>query len=351
VGLFCCNFKSSLSDLSLNIMIILGIETSCDETAASVVKVVNGRFFVLSNVVSSQIELHKKYGGVVPELAAREHTNNIVPVIDQAINEAKIKPKKIDRIAVTTSPGLLTALLIGVQTAKSLALAWDKPLVGVDHLKSHLYANWLTNQKIVFPAIGVVVSGGHTQIILMSSPTSFKLIGNTRDDAAGEAFDKVAQLLKLGYPGGPQVATRALQGNAQAFAFPRPMIDSSDFDFSFSGLKTAVLYTAQKQQRLTPKVVNDICASFQQAVVDVIIAKAFLAVKKHKAKSVILAGGVAANKLLRESFTKKAEEEKVFFANPDLVYCTDNAAMIASTGYFSKPQPLNKITVKPYSSL
>jgi len=373
--------------------IILGIESSCDETAAAVVKITSGRagrFSIISNVVSSQIKIHQKFGGVVPEVAARNHIINIIPVIDQALVEAKIKPAQIDRIAVTTGPGLITSLLVGVETAKTLAYAWQKPIISINHLKAHLYANWLNNQTIKFPAVCLIVSGGHTELILINrkrgSATApvLKKIGQTLDDAAGEAFDKVAQLLKIGYPGGPIISKLALQGNPKAFNFARPMINSNDFNFSFSGLKTSVLYTVQKlrakslepraqpfdyaqvastfqlhsrslrtcreaseAERQSSRLIADLCASFQQAAVDVLAAKTFKAALNYQTKTVMLAGGVAANQLLRENLKFKVSSLKLDFLMPKINLCTDNAAMIAAAGFFEKPIPWQKLKVDP----
>jgi N6-L-threonylcarbamoyladenine synthase len=335
-------------------MIILGIETSCDETAAAVIQGKGDKIRVLSNVVSSQIEIHKKYGGVVPEVAARNHIINIIPVIDEALEKAKIKPRQIDRLAVTTGPGLITSLMVGVETAKALAFAWQKPIVSVNHLKAHLYANWLENQPVKYPALCLIVSGGHTELILVAAPNKFKKVGQTVDDAAGEAFDKVAQLLGIGYPGGPNVSKYALDGDPKAFAFSRPMINSGDFNFSFSGLKTSVLYTLKKiprRQANSRKLKADMCASFQQAAVDVLAAKTIKAALYYKVRTVMLSGGVAANTLLRETAREKAEKSGLAFMMPPIKYCTDNAAMIAQAGYFEKPVVWQKLNVDPNLSI
>lgn len=332
-------------------MIILGIESSCDETAAAVIEAKNGKFSIVANTVLSQINTHKKYGGVVPEVAARKHVKNIIPVIDQTLTKAKLSPKQINRLAVTTGPGLITSLMVGIETAKTLAYVWQKPIVGVNHLKAHLYANMIHNKKIFWPAISLIVSGGHTEIILMKNTTSFKKIGQTLDDAAGEAFDKVAQLLNIGYPGGPIISLLAKEGDPQKFNFPRPMIKSSNFNFSFSGLKTAVLYTVKKIKKVDQKTKADLSASFQQAVVDVLIDKTLRAARQYQAKTIMLSGGVAANNLLRKNLQKKAEELKIDFLTPDVYLCTDNAAMIGIAGYFSKPVPYQKLRVDPNLSV
>jgi len=287
-------------------MKILGIETSCDETSASIVK--DGRD-IISLITLSQIDVHKQYGGVFPEMAAREHLKNIIPVTHQCFEKAKIKPGNIDFIAVTIGPGLPPSLLIGVQIAKSLAYVWNKPIYGMSHIKAHIYANWLERNfedKKVFPALCLVVSGGHTLLVLMKSHREFKALGETRDDAAGEAFDKVARLLGLGYPGGPIISKLAEKGNRKAFDLPRPMIDTEDFDFSFSGLKTAVLRIVKEKEccsksekkSLDSKFVKDMAASFEQAVVDTLVIKSLKAAQKFKPKSLMLSGGVAANGIL-----------------------------------------------------
>ncbi|MBU0613439.1 tRNA (adenosine(37)-N6)-threonylcarbamoyltransferase complex transferase subunit TsaD [Patescibacteria group bacterium] len=319
-------------------MIILGIETSCDETAAAIVENKRGVFKVRSNVVSSQIKIHAKTGGVVPEVAAREHIKNILPVVEQALKEGKATQKDIDAIAVTTGPGLITSLIVGVETAKTLAHVWNKPVVSVNHIEAHLYANFASNKKVSFPLLALIVSGGHTELILMKKHGHYKLIGKTRDDAAGEAFDKVAKILKLGYPGGPIISKLANKGNARAFDLPRPMLKDKTYDFSFSGLKTAVLYESQSKKHNfnSKKKIADMSASFEQATVDVLIKKTTRATKEHKIKTVLLAGGVAANKKLRADLKKELQTElpKVELLLPDLDYCTDNAAMIAVAGYF-----------------
>jgi len=344
-------------------MIILGIETSCDETAAAIVEAkrpptrrarAGGRFIIRSNVVSSQIAIHRPYGGVVPELAARDHIKHIIPVISRALAAAKVAPRRIDRIAVTTGPGLITSLLVGSQTAKTLAYLWHKPIVSVNHLRAHLYAAWLGERPVRFPALGLIVSGGHTELILLHDSRRFKKIGQTIDDAAGEAFDKVAALLGLSYPGGPAVAASAKQGDAAAFTFPRPMMKSPDFNFSFAGLKTAVIYTANRKWQIAnggggrrSKLKADISASFQQAVVDVLVSKTVAAAKRFKVKTVILSGGVAANRLLRSQMGGATRGAGIAFVVPDFKFCTDNAVMIAVAGFFGKPTPWQKVEVDP----
>ncbi|OGY52596.1 MAG: tRNA (adenosine(37)-N6)-threonylcarbamoyltransferase complex transferase subunit TsaD [Candidatus Buchananbacteria bacterium RIFCSPHIGHO2_02_FULL_45_11b] len=341
-------------------IIIIGIESSCDETAAALVEIKAGKFKILSNIVSSQIKIHKKYGGVVPEVAARNHIVNILPVIDRALTEAKIKPARIDKIAVTFGPGLITSLMVGLETAKTLAFVWKKPIAAVNHMKAHLYANWLANQAIKYPAICLTVSGGHTELILIKNQTNLKKVGQTVDDAAGEAFDKVAKLLEIGYPGGPMISRLAQTGNPKAFKLARPMINSKDFNFSFSGLKTSVLYAYENSKLKTKnlklkanscKLTADMCASFQQAAVDVLAAKTIKAALHFGAKTVMLSGGVAANQLLRETLQAEIKKLKLNFVMPDKSLCTDNAAMIAAAGYFEKPIDWKKIRVNPNLSI
>ena len=334
--------------------IILGIESSCDETAAALVENQGGTFKILANVVWSQVKIHQKYGGVVPEIAARNHVKKILPIIDLALKKSKVDKKNISGIAVATGPGLITSLLVGVQTAKTLAYLWQKPIYAINHLQAHLYANWLNNQPIKFPAVCLIVSGGHTELILMKNQTQLKKISETLDDAAGEAFDKVSQLLKLGYPGGPIVSAMAERGDAKAFKFPRPMIQNNNFNFSFSGLKTAVLYASQKfspKKLKSYKLKANLCASFQQAVVEVLRAKTIKAAKYYNAKTIMLSGGVAANQLLRQTLEQKTKKMGLKFLTPKPELCTDNAAMIAAAAFFTKPTPWQKIKVDPNLSL
>jgi len=337
-------------------MKILGIETSCDETAIAVLEIsakggsASGgkgqNYKVLANLVSSQINIHKKYGGIVPEVAARKHVENIIPLLDQA----KIKAKDIDLIGVVNGPGLITSLIVGLETAKTLALAWQKSLVPVNHIKAHIQANWLKGdagklQKIEFPALSLVVSGGHTSLVLLKDINTFKVIGQTRDDAVGEAFDKVAKLLDLGYPGGPIISQRALNADRTKYNLPRPMINSGDFDFSFSGLKTAVRYELEKISAKggsasggkvkDDQVIQEMAASFQQSAIDVLISKTIKAAKKHKVQSVLLGGGVSANKELRSQLSEAVKGlDEVEFYQPDLSLTTDNALMVAISAYF-----------------
>ncbi len=321
-------------------MKILGIETSCDETAAALLEINNGHFKVLNNVVWSQTEIHKKYGGVVPEVAARQHVESINLVIQEALG----KSSKPDLIAVTKGPGLITSLAVGVQTAKTLSYIWQVPLIGVNHLEGHLWSFLLNKDSkfaikdIKFPVVALIVSGGHTELILVKGIGKYTLIGQTLDDAVGEAFDKVAKMLNLGYPGGPIVAHFAKRGNQEKIKFPRPMLKSDDFDFSFSGLKTAVKYHLRDLTptgNLSQAYVNDICASFQQAVIEVLVAKTIRAAEKFKTKSIILGGGVSANEQLISSFQHLATKSGLEFYYPEKWLTGDNAAMIALAGYFN----------------
>jgi N6-L-threonylcarbamoyladenine synthase len=364
-------FKFQISNFKF--LLILGIETSCDETAASVAEGEGDGVRVLSNVVSSQVEIHKKYNGVVPEIAAREHVLNILPVINEALEKAGVNPPrrrggatppkrgiKLDALAVTAGPGLITSLIIGVETAKTLAYAWKLPVMAVNHIEGHIYANFIGREKIKFPALILTVSGGHTMLVLMKGHGKFQTIGETRDDAAGEAFDKAAKLLGLGYPGGPVVSKTArkflttpnpffekeegaiigARGKIPLFSkegagvvLPRPMLNDPNFDFSFSGLKTALLYKIQKDKDWHARV-PEYCCEFERAVVETLVGKAIRAAKKYKVKTLMLAGGVSANLVLREEFQNAAAKLGLACHIPPLEYTTDNAAMIASAGYF-----------------
>lgn len=312
-------------------MRILGIESSCDETAIAFISGEGESLTVEKSVISSQIDLHKVYGGVVPEVAARRHVDVLFPLLAEA--GVPHDGKGIDAIAVTAGPGLVAALRVGVELGKTLAWAWKKPLVAVNHLEGHIYSTWFAESRPAFPVLALLVSGGHTELVLMKDHGHYEVLGMTRDDAAGEAFDKIAKLLGLEYPGGPNIAEQALQGNPDAIAFPRPMQDSNDLDFSFSGLKTAVsVYRKEYPQASIP----DICASFQRAVTDVLVSKTIQAVERYQPVSVLLGGGVAANLELRtrlaESLTRGFSE--ITFHTPSLDLVTDNAAMIAAAGYF-----------------
>ncbi|MBU1131282.1 tRNA (adenosine(37)-N6)-threonylcarbamoyltransferase complex transferase subunit TsaD [Patescibacteria group bacterium] len=411
-------------------MKILGLETSCDETAAATLQITNPKFpldslrplgacrqisklkiQILSNIVSSQIEIHQKYGGIVPEVAARQHVESIIPVLQEALGykiqdttnkiQTNLKSQipnlkqisnpnprfnrgqisKPDLIAVTQGPGLITSLQVGLQTAKTLSYVWNVPLIGVNHLEAHLWS-FLLNQdtrynqpfdrlrayrqetnklqtsnfkpQTLFPAIGLIVSGGHTEMALVKKIGQYKLIGRTRDDAAGEAFDKVAKLLGIGYPGGPIVSHFAKKGDPAKIDFPRPMIDSDDLDFSFSGLKTAVKYYLKDlipSGSLSQAMINDICAGFQQAVTEVLVAKTIKAAQKFKVKSVIVGGGVSANEALIENLRLKTENLGITFYHPSKEFTQDNAAMVALAGYFklktASENNWQKLTAEP----
>lgn len=373
-------------------MMILGIETSCDDTGVALVEATRGKFYVRSNAIISQAKLHNKYGGVVPELAARNHLKNIIPAIDEVLSpllsEERVRVRSegapaIDAIAVTAGPGLATSLHVGVETAKTLALAWNIPLVGANHMEGHIYSPLLqptsppqrsgrggvrggardTKQpRINFPAIALIVSGGHTELILMAGHGQYKLLGKTRDDAAGEAFDKAAQMLGLPYPGGPAISKHAEKGDPNSFEIPRPMIERDDCEFSFSGMKNAIRLIVEKisppasgspktaegifgvnrggdkggvgeEHRLPANVINDLCASIQQAIVDILVTKSLIAIAVAAPKTFILAGGVAANKLLRETIAKNLPKS-VRLLISSLAYSQDNGAMIAASAYW-----------------
>ena len=306
--------------------VVLGIETSCDETAAALVM---GGYDVLSSVVSTQVDLHAQYGGVVPEIASRAHLELLNPVIARAIVEAGIDETRIDAVAATVGPGLIGALLVGVSAAKALALAWDVPFIGVNHMEAHLYAAFLEDPSLEFPLVVLLVSGGHTMLVEMRGHGEYRLLGRTIDDAAGEAFDKVARFLGLGYPGGPAIDRVAVNGDPAAINFPRAMLHDG-FNFSFSGLKTSVV----NYVRSNPSVATeDVAASFQQAVVDVLVAKARRAAGEVGAKGLVLGGGVAANSLLRTEFLSACSAEGIRGFLPSMAMCTDNAAMIAAVGW------------------
>jgi len=321
-------------------MIILGIETSCDETAVSLIKAASPKNIKLvAETVSSQISIHKKFKGIVPEVAARKHLVAMIPTLEATLKNAKLQPKNISAIAVTSGPGLVTSLRVGVETAKILSYAWKKPLIRLNHTEGHIYANWfdMTDKpRVKFPALCLVVSGGHTDLILMKGHGDYKLLGRTLDDAAGEAFDKVAKLLNIGYPGGPKIQKLAAKGNPEKFDFPRPMLNRKSYDFSFSGLKTAVLYLVKKEFANKKIHVADICASFQQAVIDVLVNKTVRAAKEFKVKSVIIGGGVAANQNLRDQLRSELKNKlpQCAYYLPSTHLCTDNASMIAIAGYF-----------------
>lgn len=357
-------------------MRILAIETSCDETAAAILTNDAPYPSLLAQTIASSLSLHAKTGGIIPDIAAREQVRYMLPVLKETIDRAAKKKvsdynnfitSEIDAIAVTTGPGLIGSLLIGIETAKTLAFVCKKPLIPVNHLFGHIYANWLnaksTEQsvehealssmpyaEVVFPAIALVVSGGHTDLVLMNSHSDIKVIGGTRDDAAGEAFDKIGRLLGLPYPAGSTIAKLAEKGDPKKYVFPRPLIGSPDFDFSFSGLKTAALRETKTIKHWNNETIADFCASVQYAIVDVLVKKTIKAAKAYNASSLLLAGGVAANQRLREQmehYAKRSELNVTLFV-PQKEFCTDNAAMIgAAAFYHAKTVPLHEVTAIP----
>jgi N6-L-threonylcarbamoyladenine synthase len=337
---------------------ILGIETSCDETAAAVVT--DGRI-IKSSVVASQAKLHEKYGGVVPEIASRAHIEKIYPVIQEAMDQANVTKDDIDAVAVANQPGLTIALVVGVTAAKTLSFAWDKPLIAINHLHAHMQSAILSEENPELPAVALIVSGGHTSLYDYRSPLEPKLLGFTIDDAAGEAFDKVATILKLPYPGGPSIEKAAKNGNPNAIKFPRSMLGRDSLDFSFSGIKTAVLYHCRGQDMkgedkvdsMSRRQIADIAASFQAAVIDVLVKKTKRAVKKINAKTIMLGGGVAANSSLRTALQEMCDSHvppiKLLVAPKQ--YCTDNAVMVASLAYYKfKAGLFADLTLEPKAS-
>ncbi len=320
-------------------MRILGIESSCDDTSAALLDCSDKGCFVISEKTASQIEIHKKYGGVVPEIAGRLHAEKIIPLVEEVLKDAS----KPDAIAVTSGPGLITGLIVGVEAARTLSYALGIPLVGVNHLEGHILSVEVANaetkmaNKIKFPAIALIASGGHTELILMKEYGQYKLLGKTKDDSAGECFDKVAKLLSLPYPGGPQISKLAELGDSASIKFPRPMLRDENFDFSFAGLKTSALYWLRDNKKFN---INDFCASFEQAIIDVLIAKTLRAAKKYPPQTVILSGGVSGNKKLRETLKQALSENNLLC--PPIPYCMDNAAMIAIAGYYQAKN--NKFT-------
>ncbi|MFH1291790.1 MAG: tRNA (adenosine(37)-N6)-threonylcarbamoyltransferase complex transferase subunit TsaD [bacterium] len=310
-------------------MKILGIESSCDDTSAALLDCSEQGCFIVSEKTVSQIDIHKKYGGVVPELAGRAHAEKITPLVEKVL-ENQPKP---DVIAVTAGPGLITGLMVGVETARALSYIWNIPLVAINHIEGHIYSVLINQSKnLELPAVALIASGGHTELVLISDHGHYQLLGATRDDASGECFDKVAKLLKLPYPGGPRISRLAELGNPQAIELPRPMLNSHDFNFSFSGLKTSAMYWIKDHTKYS---INDFCASFEQAVVDVLTNKTLQAVEEYQPKTIILAGGVSANKKLRNSLQKEINKKTggIFLA-PEINYCMDNSAMIAIAGYY-----------------
>lgn len=313
-------------------VLILAIESSCDETAAAVVK--NGRE-VLSNVINTQIAIHTEYGGVVPEIASRKHIENINPVIRKALEDAGVTLDDIDAIGVTYGPGLVGALLVGVAEAKAIAFAKNKPLVGVHHIEGHISANYVENKELEPPFVALVVSGGHTHLVKVNDYGEYEIVGRTRDDAAGEAFDKVARAIGLGYPGGPKIDKLAKEGNPDAIEFPRAHVDDAPYDFSFSGIKSAVLNYINSAN-MQGKEINraDVAASFQKAVVDALVSRAVRLAKECGMDKLAIAGGVASNSALRAAIQEECTKDNISFYSPSPVLCTDNAAMIGAAAYY-----------------
>ena len=333
-------------------MNLLAIESSCDECSAAVLKDGN----LASVVISSQL-IHSEYGGVVPELASRAHMELIVPVVEESLRKASISKEEIDSVAVTYGPGLAGSLIVGISFAKAFASSRGIPVVGVNHMEGHLYSAFLEEDKPEFPFVALVVSGGHSMLIHVTEPFTHELLGQTRDDAAGEAFDKVAKLLGLGYPGGPVIDKMAKEGDPKAFKFPRAFMDGDSFEFSFSGIKTSVLYLLKDlkydPEKPDEKVVRDICASFQAAVIDVLVAKTINAARRFGVRSIVVAGGVAANRGLRTALQSSSEAIGAKAFSPRPLYCTDNAAMIGIAAHFKylKTGMVTDLTLKPTPNL
>jgi N6-L-threonylcarbamoyladenine synthase len=325
-------------------MKLLGIESSCDETAAAVY--VDGE--IVSNVIASQ-SIHEQFGGVVPELASRAHHKTIWKTVSQALDEAGVKPEELDAIAVAQGPGLLGSLLVGLSFAKGLALSYEKPLIGINHIDAHLYANFIEHDEI-YPFLGLIVSGGHTRLVYVDEPFNHEILGDTRDDAAGEAFDKIGKLLGLPYPAGPVMDKMSQTGNPEFHKFPRSMVNKG-LDFSFSGLKTSALYYSQeKGDAFVQENLNDICASVSAAITDVLTIKLEKALKQKPVKHFMLAGGVSANSMLREKVSKLAKKKGLNLMIPSIEYCTDNAAMIAITGALkARDNQFDGLDLKPYA--
>jgi len=331
-------------------MNILAIESSCDETAAAVVQ--DGRK-VLSNIISSQIEIHKLYGGVVPEIASRKHIEKVIQVVDEALKEASLTMDEIDAVAVTYGPGLVGALLVGVSAAKSIAFAYNKPLIGVHHIEGHISANYIENEELEPPFLCLVVSGGHTNLVIVKDYGEYEVLGKTRDDAAGEAFDKVARAIGLGYPGGPKIQKISEEGNKDAIAFPRAKVADNPFDFSFSGLKSSVLNYINSCEMKGEEINKaDIAASFQEAVVDVLVSHTIEGAKQLGFKKIAMAGGVASNTVLREEMKEACERRGFKFYHPSPILCTDNAAMIGAAAYYDyKKGLISDLTLNAVPSL
>ena len=311
--------------------LILAIETSCDDTSAALV---DGHCNVLSNVISSQEEVHLKYGGVVPELASREHIRTLIPIVELVLEKARIKINDIDAIAVSANPGLIGSLLVGVSFAKGLAFSLKKPLIAVNHIFGHVFANFLEHKDIEFPFLALIVSGGHTELVIFTSSVDYEVLGKTVDDAAGEAFDKIGKLLGLQYPGGPHVDNLAQAGQSEVIEFPLPMLKHDTFDFSFSGLKTAGMLYLKEKGELAGEELHDFAASFQHAIVEVLFQKTIRALEENGLTSLLLAGGVAANSALRKKFNEYCNDHHIKLHYPSTLFCTDNAAMIGAAAQF-----------------
>jgi N6-L-threonylcarbamoyladenine synthase len=341
-------------------MTILGIETSCDETSAAVLSGEGNKVTLHSNVIASSLAMHIPTGGIIPENAAREQLKYILPVINEALEKASVKLADIDAVAVTYGPGLIGSLLVGVETAKTIAMVLQKPLLPMNHMVGHIYANFITSNKTLkdseeshaptFPLLALVVSGGHTDLLLMKKHGDFKLLGGTRDDAAGEALDKIGRLIGVAYPAGPVIEKLAKEGDPKRFRFPRPLVGSPDYDFSFSGLKTAVLREVKGLGDIDEQTKKDISRGTLDAIIDVIIKKTLKAAAEHKVETIILSGGVAANQTLRDAFVKEIEKRNlpIQFSVPPRSLCTDNAAMIASAAYFNNQKvDMHTVTANP----
>jgi len=311
--------------------LILAIETSCDDTSAALV---DGNCDVLSNVISSQEEVHLKYGGIVPELASREHIRTLIPIVEMALEKADVNIKDVEAVAVSANPGLIGSLLVGVSFAKGLAFSLKKPLIAVNHIFGHVFANFLEHKDIKFPFLSLIVSGGHTELVIFSSAIKYTILGKTVDDAAGEAFDKIGKLLGLPYPGGPHIDALAIGGNKSAIEFPLPMLKHDNFDFSFSGLKTAGMLYLKGRDEMNETQIHDFSSSFQYAIVEVLFRKTIRALEEHSIKTLLLAGGVAANSELRSTFTQYCADHNINIYYPTAEYCTDNAAMIGAAAQF-----------------
>lgn len=337
-------------------MKILGIETSCDETASSVVEFNKNQIKILSNIISSSMDFHAKTGGIIPEVAAREQLKYIIQVVNEALTKSNCQPENIDAIAVTVGPGLIGSLLVGVETAKTLSYVWNKPVIPVNHLFGHIYANFIGKEQkdILFPSLALIISGGHTDLVLMQKKGDLQWISGTRDDAAGEAFDKIGRLLGLPYPAGPIIEKLAAKGDPKKFKLPRPLIHEDTLDFSFSGLKTAVLRIIQRIEKndktLDERTICDLARATQDAIIDVLINKTFKAIKQYPVQSLIFGGGVSANETLKASFQNEllSKSPAINFFTPEKVLCTDNAAMIcAAAAIYNNPTSWENIEANP----